>query len=74
VLVFLSTGLRRENLLNLDLEQLRPNTVEELRQGALGAPDASGDEVGKSQSASSCVDDSWLRAALCCLPRYHLTS
>lgn len=36
VLVFLSTGLRREELLNLDLEQLRPNAVESLRQARQG--------------------------------------
>ncbi len=36
VYVFLSTGLRREELLNLDLDQLRPNSVEGLRQARQG--------------------------------------
>lgn len=34
--VFLSTGLRREELLNLDLDQLVPNTVAGLRQARQG--------------------------------------
>jgi integrase len=36
VSVFLSTGLRREELLNLDLDQLAPHTVAELRQARQG--------------------------------------
>ena len=36
VAVFLSTGLRREELLNLDLAQARPNRVAELRQARQG--------------------------------------
>jgi integrase len=36
VAVFLSTGLRREELLNLDLAQARPNRVDGLRQARQG--------------------------------------
>jgi integrase len=36
VYVFLSTGLRREELLNLNLDQLAPNTVAGLRQARQG--------------------------------------
>jgi integrase len=36
VAVFLSTGLRREELLRLDLDQVTPHTVAELRQGRQG--------------------------------------